>query len=180
MERKKVAIAAGLLAGVSAGSFAVLRRRRRNLRAKGLPATFTGDVRGGGTAGVIIGRGGASTPMGDIAGGGEPGSHVDFGGGTVTTGDALPTGGAGTATGGRRRARGAELPAPASALPRTSTAMAPGIPEGSGRGIDQALERPDSELGGAIAGDTTVGQGRSESARDPEQVRRDDKERTTL
>ncbi len=64
-------------------------------------------------------------------------------------------------------------------LPRSATDMAPGIPAGSGEGIDKALEQPDSDLGGGVAGDTSVGSETDEKP-DREVIRNEDKERTTL
>jgi hypothetical protein len=67
--------------------------------------------------------------------------------------------------------------------------MAPGIPTGSGKGIDEALGQPDSEIGGGVAGDTTP-QTRpgadvrhspdAEKRRELQDVRAEDKDRTTL
>ncbi len=149
----------------------------------GLPATFTGDVRAGGPgAGADLGRGGTSTPVGDIAGGGAPGSLVDFGGGTVTDRDAVPEGGAGAAArpvksrGGMAKDEGIGSDKPAA---RSATSMAPGIPAGSGQGIDRALDQPDTDLGGGVAGDTNAVPADAEP-RSEEEVRRDDKGRTTL
>ncbi len=63
--------------------------------------------------------------------------------------------------------------------PRTATDMAPGIPAGSGKGIDEALQQPDTDLGGGVAGDTTPGvETPDKPARDT--VRNDDRDRTTL
>ncbi len=149
----------------------------------GAPATFTGDLPSGGPgAGADLGRGGTATPIGDIAGGGAPGSLVDFGGGTVTDSDAVPEGGAGDAA-APVRARGG-MPVDegiGSDQPpvRSATSMAPGIPAGSGQGIDRALEQPDSDLGGGVAGDTTAAPADAKP-RSEEEVRRDDKGRTTL
>ncbi len=149
----------------------------------GLPATFTGDLRAGGPgAGADLGRGGTSTPIGDIAGGGEPGSLVDFGDGTVTDRDAVPEGGAGAAaTPVKSRGGMAANENIGSGKPpeRTATSMAPGIPAGTGQGIDKALDQPDTDLGGGVAGDTTAIPEDAEP-RSKEQVRRDDKDRTTL
>ncbi len=161
-------------------------------RVKGVPATFTGDIGGtGATAGEDLGRGGTTTATGDISGGGEPGSVVDFGDGSVSDRDAVPTGGAGTAVGGQPaqqpHGENARLPEPARDLPRTATTMTPGIPVGSGRGIDEALRQPDSEIGGGVAGDTTAAGGGETSTgeergqgREPKNVRSEDKDRTTL
>jgi hypothetical protein len=106
---------------------------------------------------------------------------VDFGDGTVSVRDAVPTGGAGTAAerplGG---GRGAQLPPPDAHAPRTATRLAPGIPVGSGRGIDSALARPDTDIGGGVAGDTTVTGSEHEKGRDERTIRNDDHDRTTL
>lgn len=64
-------------------------------------------------------------------------------------------------------------------MPRTATEMAPGIPTGSGEGIDKALQQPDSDLGGGVAGDTTVDLETKEKP-DRELIRTEDKDRTTL
>lgn len=64
-------------------------------------------------------------------------------------------------------------------IKRTALDGAPGIPAGSGTGFDRSLQTPDSELGGAIAGDTTP-QGPTGDEPDEEQIRRDDRKRTTL
>ncbi len=154
----------------------------RDVENRDAPATFTGDLGGGGTSvGVDLGRGGTTTPAGDLAGGGEPGSLVDFGDGTVTDRDALPTGGAGGAVGQSNKTApsNAERPAPARDLPRNATDMAPGIPSGSGKGIEKALEQPDSDIGGGVAGDTTPA-GDQEDRPSAETVRTEDKGRTTL
>jgi hypothetical protein len=67
--------------------------------------------------------------------------------------------------------------------------MAPGIPAGSGRGIDEALKQPDSEIGGGVAGDTTPATGGESSdpndaaagdGRNADAVRTEDRDRTTL
>ncbi len=156
--------------------------RESRQRDRDAPATFPGDSPGGGTSlGADLGRDGTSTPTGDIAGGGEPGSLVDRGAGTIIDRDAVPTGGAGAATSeGRGRephGENAQLPPPAHDLPRSATEMAPGIPAGSGAGIDEALQQPDTDLGGGVAGDTTpTGKG----ARSSDEVKTEDKGRTTL
>ncbi len=89
--------------------------------------------------------------------------------------------GAGAATSeghpGEPLGENAELPRPAQRLPRSATDMAPGIPAGSGEGIDQALQQPDTDLGGGVAADTTP-TGEGERPRDV--VRTEDKGRTTL
>ena len=76
--------------------------------------------------------------------------------------------------------------------PRTATSMAPGIPTGSGRGIDEALRQPDTEIGGGVARDTTpataggISNGKDSAdgddvqKRDPRDVRTEDRDRTTL
>ncbi len=128
------------------------RAKPDDRRERPAPASFTGDVGGGGTGvgGADLGRGGTTTSAGD------------------------PVGEA-----SRARQQGSARPEPPRDLPRTATDMTPGIPEGSGRGIDQALGQPDSDIGGAVAGDTTPG---TETAGKPSRdvVRREDKERTTL
>jgi hypothetical protein len=104
---------------------------------------------------------------------------VDFGDGTVSVRDAVPTGGAGAAVERPRGERGAKLPPPEPA-PRTATRMAPGIPVGSGHGIDRALAQPDTDLGGGVAGDTTITGTESEKGRDEQTIRNEDHDRTTL
>ncbi len=77
--------------------------------------------------------------------------------------------------------RQASRVAPPHELPRSATSMAPGIPAGSGEGIERALEQPDSDLGGGVAGDTTPRADRERrGGREPKTVRAEDKERTTL
>jgi hypothetical protein len=61
---------------------------------------------------------------------------------------------------------------------RSSVDGAPGIPAGSAR-VQDALETPDSDLGGVIASDTTPS-GATEDAPSPAQVREDDRKRNTL
>ncbi len=70
-------------------------------------------------------------------------------------------------------------PEPPRDLPRTATDMAPGIPTGSGAGIDKALQQPDSDLGGGVAGDTTP-EGATKDKPESRVVRDEDKGRTTL
>ncbi len=76
-------------------------------------------------------------------------------------------------------------------VPRTATSMAPGIPTGSGKGIDEALRQPDNEIGGGVAGDTTPatagGTSRQDDSaggdaqkREPKAVLTEDRDRTTL
>lgn len=197
MERKTLTIGIGLgmlgAAGVGLGAMIRAGRRRRsgraepgkrasaNDRSRFTPASFSGDIRGGGPgAGADLGRGGASTATGDLAGGGEPGSLVDFGDGMVTVRDAVPTGGAGAAVERPLGDRGAKLPTPDHHAPRTATRMAPGIPVGSGRGIDRALAQSDTDIGGGVAGDTTMTGAESEKGRDEQTIRNDDHDRTTL
>ncbi len=81
----------------------------------------------------------------------------------------------------RRRRAGAGHGAAEAAgvLGRSSTSMAPGIPVGSGKGIDQALRQPDTDLGGGVAGDTTVGL-ESDQPRNASTIRNDDRTRNTL
>lgn len=143
-----------------------------------LPATFSGDVRGGGPgAGSDLGRGGTSTPTGDIAGGGQPGSTVDIGDGTVTIRDAVPTGGPGNvARRDRPEPRQERLREEPVEIDRSALDGAPGIPAGSG---EEALQTPDSELGGVIAADTTPG-GATGDEPDRRQVRDEDRRRNTL
>ena len=83
----------------------------------------------------------------------------------------------------------ARLPPPPRDLPRTATEMAPGIPIGSGKGIDEALRQPDSDIGGVVAGDTTPDLSAASEPREPEAdgqgrepkgVLAEDKDRTTL
>lgn len=148
---------------------------------EGVPANFSGDIRGGGPGGgADLGRGGASTPAGDMAGGGEPRSVVDIGEGTVIARDAVPTGGAGDvarhASGEARQERLSEQPIESQ---RTALDGAPGIPAGSGADLEEVLRTPDSELGGAIAGDTTPS-GPTGDEPDERQVREDDRKRNTL
>lgn len=61
---------------------------------------------------------------------------------------------------------------------RRALDMAPGIPAG-GNDLETALDSGDRDLGGATAADTTPG-GATEDRPDREQVRREDKGRTTL
>ncbi len=75
------------------------------------------------------------------------------------------------------RREDAELPRPAHEPRRTATDMAPGIPAGSGEGIDHALGQPDTDLGGGVAADTTP---TGEGERPSDVVRTEDKDRTTL
>ncbi len=100
---------------------------------------------------------------------------------TTADPDAVPHGGAGAATsegrGREPRGENAELPPPAQDLPRGATDMAPGIPAGSGSGIDKALQQPDTDLGGGVAADTTPA-GKGERPSDV--VKTEDKGRTTL
>ncbi len=81
--------------------------------------------------------------------------------------------------GDERAGAGRRRPEAPHDLPRTSTEMTPGIPVGSGKGIDEALEQPDSDLGGGVAGDTTARK-QARERRDQGTVRNDDKDRTTL
>ena len=64
-------------------------------------------------------------------------------------------------------------------IQRSALDGAPGIPTGSGSGLDKTLETPDSELGGAIAADTTPG-GPTGDEPDKRQVREEDRSRNTL
>jgi hypothetical protein len=145
-----------------------------------VPGRFTGDIAGGGPgAGADLGRGGTSTPTGDIAGGGDPGSLVDFGEGTASDPDAVPTGGAGgLADRHRPDVRREHLREPAAPRGRSSLDGAPGIPAGS-ESVAEALETPDSDLGGAVAADTTP-QGPTDDAPSPEEVADADRKRNTL
>lgn len=146
-----------------------------------LPASFTGDMRGGGPgAGADLGRGGTSTPVGDIAGGGQPGTLTDIGEGTASVGDAVPTGGAGDlARAERVEPRRETLREQPVDVPRTALDRAPGIPAGSGNQLDRSLQTPDSELGGAVAADTTPG-GRTGDEPDARKIAEEDRDRNTL
>ncbi|HSK09190.1 MAG TPA: hypothetical protein VK911_06415 [Vicinamibacterales bacterium] len=68
---------------------------------------------------------------------------------------------------------------PAREIERTALDGAPGIPAAEGKNLDAALETPDSDLGGVVAADTTPG-GETGDKPSREQVRREDKDRTTL
>jgi hypothetical protein len=61
---------------------------------------------------------------------------------------------------------------------RSSVDGAPGIPAGSAS-VPDALKRRDSELGGAVASDTTPG-GRTDDAPSPTDIAEEDRKRNTL
>lgn len=119
------------------------------------PAEFSGEFGSRPGGGSTIGRGGDVMRRSSGAPG-EAGRPSDPGNRTVGGPDEEP-----------RETR------------RSALDMAPGIPAGDGNDLERALETEDRELGGAVAGDTTPG-GATEDAPDEEQVRRDDRKRTTL
>lgn len=57
--------------------------------------------------------------------------------------------------------------------------MVPGIPAGDSQSAEEILGSPDSELGGAVAADTTPG-GETDDRPDEQQITIEDRERNTL